>query len=59
MSVPLFVSERSKPKITTQPLSVGCLIFARMDQIDFTRPFEILSRRRDTSFRHHFLAFIS
>ena len=49
MSVPLFVSERSKPKITTQPLSVGCLIFARMDQIDFTGPFEVLSRMPDTS----------
>ena len=49
MSVPLFVSERSKPKITTQPLSVGCLIFERMDQIDFTGPFEILSRMPDTS----------
>jgi hypothetical protein len=46
MSVPLFVSERSKPKITTQPLSVGCLIFERMDQIDFTGPFEVLSRMR-------------
>src|SRR5580704_4402995 len=44
MSVPLFMSERSKPKITTQPLSVGCLIFERMDQIDFTGPFEVLSR---------------
>jgi hypothetical protein len=44
MSVPLVVSERSKPKITTQPLSVGCLIFVRMDQIDFTGPFEVLSR---------------
>jgi hypothetical protein len=43
MSVPLFVSERSKPKITTKPLSVGCLIFERMDQIDFTGPFEQLS----------------
>jgi len=43
MSVPLFVSERSKPKITTQLLSVGCLIFAPMDQIDFTGPFEVLS----------------
>jgi cyclohexyl-isocyanide hydratase len=49
MSVPLFVSERSKPKITTQPLSVGCLIFERMDQIDFTGPFEVLSRMPDTS----------
>jgi hypothetical protein len=36
MSVPLFVSERSKPKITTQQLSVGCLIYEQMDQIDLT-----------------------
>ena len=49
MSVPLFVSKRSKPKITMQPLSVGCLIFERMDQIDFTGPFEVLSRMPDTS----------
>lgn len=44
MSVPLFVSQRTKPKITTQQLSVGSLIFERMDQIDFTGPFEVLSR---------------
>ena len=48
MSIPLFVSERSKPEITTQPLSVGCLVFERMDQIDFTGPFEVLSRMPDT-----------
>src|ERR1700739_1305066 len=48
MSVPLFMSDRSKPKVTTQPLSVGCLIFERMDQIDFTGPFEVLSRMPDT-----------
>jgi cyclohexyl-isocyanide hydratase len=48
MSVPLFVSERSKLQMTTQPLSVGCLVFERMDQIDFTGPFEILSRMPDT-----------
>ncbi|QNI33214.1 hypothetical protein H7849_04395 [Alloacidobacterium dinghuense] len=30
------------------PLSVGCLIFPQMDQIDFTGPFEILSRMPDT-----------
>ena len=48
MSIPLFVSERSKPEMTTQPLSVGCLIFERMDQIDFTGPFEVLSRMPDT-----------
>jgi|SRR5579863_20340 len=49
MSVPLFMSDRSKPKITTQPLSVGCLICERMDQIDFTGPSEVLSRMPDTT----------
>jgi cyclohexyl-isocyanide hydratase len=49
MSVPLFISEKPKPKITAQPLSVGCLIFERMDQIDFTGPFEVLSRMPDSS----------
>ena len=49
MSIPLFVSERSKPQMTTHPLSVGCLIFERMDQIDFTGPFEVLSRMPDTT----------
>jgi hypothetical protein len=29
MSAPLFVSQRTKPKITTQPLSVDSLIFDR------------------------------
>jgi putative intracellular protease/amidase len=49
MSIPLFVSERSKPQVTTRPLSVGCLIFERMDQVDFTGPFEVLSRVPDTT----------
>jgi cyclohexyl-isocyanide hydratase len=49
MSVPLFVSERSKPQLSTRPLSVGCLIFQQMDQIDFTGPFEVLSRMPDTT----------
>ena len=49
MSIPLFVSERPKPEITKRPLSVGCLIFERMDQIDFTGPFEVLSRMPDTT----------
>ncbi|HEX8892018.1 MAG TPA: DJ-1/PfpI family protein [Terriglobales bacterium] len=49
MSIPLFVSERSKPEMTTRPLSVGCLVFERMDQIDFTGPFEVLSRMPDTT----------
>ncbi len=49
MSIPLFVSERSGPQITTRPLSVGCLIFEQMDQIDSTGPFEVLSRMPDTT----------
>ena len=51
MNIPLFVSERSRPERTAQPLSVGCLIFERMDQIDFTGPFEVLSRMPDTTVR--------
>lgn len=49
MSEPLFVSERSKPGMTTQSLSIGCLIFEGMDQIDFTGPFEVLSRMPDST----------
>ena len=49
MSAPLFVTERSKPGMTTQSLSVGCLIFEGMDQIDFTGPFEVLSRMPDSA----------
>lgn len=49
MSIPLFVSERPKPQLTGRPISVGCLIFEQMDQIDFTGPFEILSRMPDTT----------
>lgn len=44
MSAALLVSDRARPQITTQPLTVGCLIFPKMDQIDFTGPFEVLSR---------------
>jgi cyclohexyl-isocyanide hydratase len=49
MNVPLFVSERFRPERTVRPLSVGCLIFGQMDQIDFTGPFEVLSRMPDTT----------
>jgi cyclohexyl-isocyanide hydratase len=51
MGIPLFVSERAKPRATERPLSVGCLIFTQMDQIDFTGPFEVLSRIPDTTVR--------
>lgn len=51
MSSPLIVSERSKPALSMRPLSVGCLIFEQMDQIDFTGPFEVLSRMPDTTIK--------
>jgi cyclohexyl-isocyanide hydratase len=51
MSAPLLVSDKPGPQITTRPLSVGCLIFPQMDQIDFTGPFEVLSRMPDTTIR--------
>ena len=51
MSAPLLVSDRPRPRITKQPLSVGCLIYEQMDQIDFTGPFEVLSRMPDTTIR--------
>jgi cyclohexyl-isocyanide hydratase len=51
MSAPLLVSDRPRPRITARPLSVGCLIFPQMDQIDFTGPFEVLSRMPDTTVR--------
>jgi len=31
MSVPLFVSERSKPALSVRPLSVGCFVFEQME----------------------------
>ncbi len=49
MGAPLFVSERSKPEVTTRSISVGFLIFEQMDQIDFTGPFEVLSRMPDST----------
>ena len=51
MSVPLFVSERSRPELSVRPISFGCLIFEYMDQIDFTGPFEVLSRMPNTTVR--------
>src|SRR5215470_6532580 len=44
MDTPITISEREKPARQTNHLTVGCLIFSRMDQIDFTGPFEVLSR---------------
>lgn len=44
MDTPITISERDKPVPHTNHLTIGCLIFPRMDQIDFTGPFEVLSR---------------
>jgi cyclohexyl-isocyanide hydratase len=44
MDSPLSISDRPKPARVVQHLTIGCLIFPRMDQIDFTGPFEVLSR---------------
>ena len=41
VSIPLFVRERPESQLTERPLSVDCLIFSQMDQIDFTGPFEV------------------
>jgi cyclohexyl-isocyanide hydratase len=44
MDTPITISERVKPARRTNQLTIGALIFSRMDQIDFTGPFEVLSR---------------
>ncbi len=49
MDSPLTISDRQKPVRQTKHLTIGCLIFPRMDQIDFTGPYEVLSRIPDSS----------
>ena len=44
MDTPLTISGRAKPARETKHLTIGVLIFPRMGQIDFTGPFEVLSR---------------
>jgi cyclohexyl-isocyanide hydratase len=44
MDTPITISKRPKPIQERKQLTIGCLIFPRMDQIDFTGPFEVLSR---------------
>ena len=50
----LISSNRPKPEPQTGHLVIGSLIYPRMDQIDFTGPFEVLSRIPDTTI--HILA---
>jgi cyclohexyl-isocyanide hydratase len=44
MDTPITISDRGKAARQTNHLTIGALIFPRMDQIDFTGPFEVLSR---------------
>lgn len=46
---PVVYSSRPHPTATNKHLTVGCLIFTRQDQIDFTGPFEVMSRIPDTT----------
>src|ERR1700740_2388165 len=54
MDLPLIISDRPKPARQSGHLTIGCLVFPRMDQIDFTGPFEVLSRIPDSTI--HILA---
>jgi cyclohexyl-isocyanide hydratase len=49
MQAPLLFSERPRPARQTKHLTIGCLVFERQDQIDFTGPFEVLSRIPDAT----------
>jgi cyclohexyl-isocyanide hydratase len=49
MDTPLTISNRDKPARQTNHLIIGALIFPRIDQIDFTGPFEVLSRIPDST----------
>jgi hypothetical protein len=42
IDTPITISD--KPTRQTKNLMIGCLIFSRLDQIDMTDPFEVLSR---------------
>ena len=44
MDTPITISDRNKPALQSHHLTIGALIFPRLDQIDFTGPFEVLSR---------------
>jgi hypothetical protein len=49
MRIPLFAGDRPGPQLTTRPLSLGCLIFSQMEQIDFTGPFKVLVKVDETA----------
>ncbi len=41
---PVVFADKPRPSIQTKHLSIGCFVFDRQDQIDFTGPFEVFSR---------------
>jgi hypothetical protein len=43
MGTPITISDRNKPARQSNHLTIGGLIFPRLDQIDMTGPFEVLS----------------
>jgi len=43
MDAPITISDRSKPARQSDHLTIGGLIFPRLDQIDMSGPFEVLS----------------
>jgi len=44
MDTPIPISDGNKPAQQSSHLTIGALIFPRLDQIDFTGPFQVLSR---------------
>jgi cyclohexyl-isocyanide hydratase len=54
MDTPITISDRNKPALQSHHLAIGALVFPRLDQIDFTGSFEVLSRIPDS--RIHVIA---
>jgi cyclohexyl-isocyanide hydratase len=46
---PVVYGAKLRPRRHEGPLSIGSLVFPRMDQIDFTGPFEVFARIPDTA----------
>ncbi|HEX4164406.1 MAG TPA: hypothetical protein VHZ55_02950 [Bryobacteraceae bacterium] len=49
MHSPITISSGPKPALETKHLTIGCLMFPEMDQIDFTGLLEVLSRIPDST----------
>lgn len=51
METPIAISHRYRPAPQNDLSAIGALIFPQLDQIDFTGPFEQLSRTPSSSLR--------